>query len=82
MTEMINRIGERLVTKMTVVNLARENKEYWDDNIRTNPHYSEFHGMLQLLKTMDFEFEIDWNPENIYEMTAITIMGKRFEVRK
>lgn len=80
MTEMIKKIGERLVIQMRVVNMVRRNNEYiFDNNIRTNPYHSEFAGMTQLLKAMDIEYEIDWN-EDVTQMTAITIMGTRFEV--
>lgn len=80
MAEMIRNIGSVLVIKMRVVNMVKRNNEYtFDNNIRTNPYYSEFAGMTQLLKAMDIEYEIDWN-EDVTQMTAITIMGIRFEV--
>ncbi len=80
MNKMINEIGNTLVIKMRVVNMVKRNKEYiLDNNIRTNPFYSEFVGMTQMLKVMDIEYDIDYN-EDVTQMTAITIMGKRFEV--
>lgn len=80
MTEMIKNLGEALVIKMRVVNMVKRNNEYiFDNNIRTNPFYSEFTGMLQALKAMNIECEVDYN-KDVTEMTAITIMGIRFEV--
>ena len=76
--EMINNIGDRLVTKMRVVNLYKESGEF-ADNIRKCPFYSEFVGMTQMLKTLGIEFEIDWDV-SVSNMTAVTVMGKRFEV--
>ena len=77
-TEMINNIGDRLTTKMRVVNLYKESGEF-ADNFRKCPFYSEFVGMTQMLKTLGIEFEIDWDV-NVSKMTAVTVMGKRFEV--
>lgn len=80
MKEMIRKIGETCVIKMRVVNMALRNRDYiFDNNIRTNPFYSEFSGMMQMLKTMDFEFDVEWD-EEVKQMTAITIMNQRFEV--
>lgn len=76
---MIERIGERMVNKMKLVNRERNvNKRY--KNIREFPTYSELYGMMQMLETMDMEYEIEFNPENTDEMTAIIIMGLKFEV--
>lgn len=80
MAEMIQKLGETLVIKMRVVNMVKRNNEYiFDNNIRTNPFYSEFIGMTQMLKAMDIEYDIAWN-EDVTEMIAITIMGTRFDV--
>ena len=68
-----------MVIKMRVVNMVKKNNDYFNSNIRTNPFYSEFVGMTQLLITMEIDFEIEWN-EDVTQMTAITIMGTRFEV--
>ena len=77
---MIRNIGSVLVAKMRVVNMVKRNNEYiFDNNIRTNPFYSEFAGMTLALKAMGIDYEIDWN-EDVTEMTAITIMGIKFEV--
>ncbi|MDD6484010.1 MAG: hypothetical protein PUF72_05485 [Clostridiales bacterium] len=77
MNDMIERIGERLVAKMRIVN----NKRIMDsfENKRYCPAYSEFNGMLQILKTMNIDYDIDYDDE-VTEMTAITIMGHRFKV--
>lgn len=80
MEEMIKNIGERLVIQMRLVNMVKRNKEYiFDNNIKTNPFFSEFTGMTLALKAMGIGYEIDWN-EEVTEMTAITIMGIKFEV--
>ena len=79
MKTMINNIGETMICKMRIINRVRKDGEY-KDNLRKCPTYSEFYGMCQTLKCMDMEFDIDWNPENLDEMTAITIMGTRFDV--
>lgn len=81
MTEMINNIGERMTLKARIVNEFMEN---WlagneEGNLRRNPFYSEFQGMCQLLKAMGIEFDIGYD-EKVTRMTAITIMGKTFEV--
>lgn len=78
MKEMIKNIGERMVKKMRIVNREIEDGRY-THNLRKCPFYSEFIGMTQLLKTMEIDFEIDYD-ETVTYMTAITIMGTRFEV--
>ena len=81
MKEMVNNIGERMTTKARLVNdfMASwlEGKE--EGNLRRNPFYSEFQGMCQLLKAMEMDFEIEYD-DKITSMTAIVIMGNRFEV--
>jgi hypothetical protein len=79
MGTMINNIGETMICKMRIINRARKDGEY-TDNIRKCPTYSEFYGMCQTLKCMDINFDIEWNSENLDEMTSITIMGTRFDV--
>ena len=80
MKEMIDKIGEKMVQKMRLVNMQVNGKIcIYDDNVRTNPFVSEFAGMKQMLRVMDIDFEIEWN-DNVTEMTAITVMGKRFTV--
>ena len=79
MKEKIKSIGEKAVIKMRLINSVRKSGEY-ADNIRKYPTYSEFYGIIQTLKCMDIEYDIEWNPDNVYEMTAIVISGQRFEV--
>lgn len=79
MKEIINRIGQVAVCKMRLINRVRKDGEY-EDNLRKYPIYSEFYGILQTLKCMEMDFEIDWNPDDVYEMIAITIMGMRFDL--
>lgn len=80
MTTMINNIGDRMVSKARSVNFFikdwLECKE--EGSMRSNPIFSEFQGMKQLLKAMDIEFEIECNAD--LQMTAIVIMGKTFKV--
>lgn len=78
MTEIIKKLGECMVIKMRLINRAKRSGEY-ANNFRQFPIYSEWVGMTQTLKTMGFEFEIDYD-ETVTDMTAITIMGMRFEV--
>jgi hypothetical protein len=35
--------------------------------------------MIQMLKATDIDVEIEWDDE-VVEMTAVVVMGKRFEV--
>lgn len=78
MNEMFSNIGERLVIKARVVNLAKRENEY-SKNFRECPVYSEFVGMIEMLKTMQIDYDIDWNYD-VTQMTSITVMGKKFEV--
>lgn len=81
MNEMINNIGNRMVVKARLVNDFMESwlegKE--EGNMRRNPFYSEFQGMCQLIKAMEMDFDIEYD-EKVVKMTAIVIMGKKFEV--
>lgn len=79
MKEKIKSIGETAVIKMRIINSVRKSSEY-ADNIRKCPIYSEFYGMMQTLKCMNIEYDIEWNPNDVCEMTAIVISGQRFEV--
>ena len=81
MTEMINNIGERMITKARIVN---DFMESWlagneEGTMRKNPFYSEFQGMCQLVKAMGLDFDIKYDAE-VVKMTAIIIMGKTFTV--
>ena len=81
MTEMINNIGNRMVTKARLVNKVLEEWETkgLDTPLRNNPFYSEFQGMCQLLKAMEMEYNIHYD-NDVIRMTAIVIMGKFFQV--
>lgn len=79
MNEMIKNFAETAITKMRIINRVRKSGEY-ADNLRKCPVYSEFYGMIQALKCMDIDFDIEWNENDLDEMTAFAIMGKRFEV--
>lgn len=81
MSEMINNVGNRMVTKARLVN--RVLKDWYNgemkSNLRSNPFYSEFQGMRQMLTAMDIEYSVDYD-DNVEQMTAITILGTRFEI--
>ena len=79
MKEMIKNIGELAVIKMRLINRIRKSGEY-ADNIRKFPMYSEFYGIIQTLKCMDIEYDIEFNPQDLDEMTTIVILGQRFEI--
>lgn len=78
MNEMITRIGERMITKMRIINAVVRDGQY-QANMRKCPFYSEFVGMTQLLKAMDIDYDIEYD-ESVTYMIALVIMGKRFEV--
>ena len=81
MDTMINNIGDQMIVTARCVNIFLESwyKGEESGNLRNNPHYSEFQGMCQLLKAMDVDYDIEYDRE-VVKMTAIVIMGKRFEV--
>ena len=72
MNTMINNLADRMVTLMRVINIDGISGE-------GNKFKHELRGMTMALQAMDIEFEFDFNSE-VTEYTAITIMGKRFEV--
>ena len=76
--EMINNIGYRMVPKIWLVNTVIEDKNY-ENHLRTNPLYSEFVGMCQLLNAMGINYDFDYD-ETVTYITAITIEGIKFEV--
>ena len=81
MTEMINCIGNKMATKARLVNMVL--RVFYDgelnSNLRSNPFYSEFQGMRQMLTAMHIEYSIDYD-DNVEQMTAITILGTLFEI--
>lgn len=80
MTEMINNIGNRMVTKARLVNKVLEDWENGKcESLRSNPFYSEFSGMCQLLKAMNMEYDIRYDTDSV-KMVTIVIMGKPFNV--
>ena len=78
MQEMINRIGERMVIKARVVNIMLSEGAY-KHNVRECPFYSEFYGMIEILKTLDLPLDIEYDAD-VVNMTALTINGTRFEI--
>ena len=79
MKDIINNLGKMAVCKMRLINRVRKSEKY-ADNIRKCPIYSEFYGILQTLSCMQIDVEIDWHPEDVYTMSAITINGIRFNL--
>lgn len=83
MGEMINNIGNRMVTKARLVNrlLKDQYNGEWKGSLRSNCFYSEFAGMRQMLDTMNIEYDIEYELDMPYlKMVALVIMGKRFEI--
>lgn len=70
MTKMIENLGNRMITLMRVVNIY---------GLSNNKLAHELNGMTMALNAMEIEFEFDYN-DDVTEYTAITIMGKRFEI--
>ena len=70
MTEMINKLGERMVIRMRVVNIF---------GLSGNRLADELHGMVEALQAMGIDFEFEYN-DTVDQYTAITVMGTRFEV--
>lgn len=70
MTKMIENLGNRMITLMRVVNIY---------GLSNNKLADELNGMTMALNAMEIEFEFDYN-DDVTEYTAITIMGKRFEI--
>lgn len=77
--EMIKNIGELAVAKMRVINLYKKEGKY-KTNIRECPTYSELYGIIQTLKCMGLDWDVEYNKMNLDEMTAIIIDGERFKV--
>ena len=69
MKDMINNLGERMVTLMRVVNIY---------GMSGNKLAYELHGMTMALQAMDIEFEFDFT-ENVDQYKSITIMGIKFD---
>ena len=70
MTKMIENLGNRMITLMRVVNIY---------GLSNNKLADELNGMTMALNAMEIEFEFDYS-DDVTEYTAITIMGKRFEI--
>ena len=70
MTKTIENLGNRMITLMRVVNIY---------GLSNNRLAHELNGMTMALNAMEIEFEFDYN-DDVTEYTAITIMGKRFEI--
>lgn len=77
--EMIKNIGELAIAKMAVINRYVKEGKY-KNNMRECPTYSELYGILQTLKCMGFDWDVEYNKIDLDEMVAIIIDGERFKV--
>lgn len=83
MNEMIKNIGNAIVVRMRVCNISMrewyEGEKRFTESRPLNRFDFELSGMLQALKHMGIEYEVDYN-EDVTQYTSVTIMGTRFEV--
>lgn len=83
MKEMIKNIGNVIIVRMRVCNIRMrewsEDERRFTESRPLNKFDWELSGMLQALKHMGIEFEIDYN-DCVTQYTGIEIMGIKFEV--
>lgn len=83
MEKMINDLAERMLVKARVINMyARKwavDERRFTESREQNKFDHEFSGMIQAVKAMGIALDIEYD-ENVVEMTAIIIMGKKFLV--
>lgn len=83
MKEMIKNIGNAIIVRMRVCNICMrewsEDERRFTESRPLNKFDWELSGMLQALKHMGIEFEIDYN-DRVTQYTGIEIMGIKFEV--
>lgn len=83
MKEMIKNIGNAIIVRMRVCNIGMrewsEDERRFTESRPLNKFDWELSGMLQALKHMGIEFEIDYN-DHVTQYTGIEIMGIKFEV--
>ena len=83
MKEMIKSIGNTIIVRMRVCNISMrewsEDERRFTESRPLNKFDWELSGMLQALKHMGIEFEIDYN-DRVTQYTGIEIMGIKFEV--
>lgn len=83
MKEMIKNIGNAIIVRMRVCNISMG--EWYEDERRftesrpLNKFDWELSGMLQALKHMGIEYEVNYN-DDVTQYTGVTVMGIRFEV--
>lgn len=76
MTKAMSRdIAERLAIKQRVIEITKDD---FKENQRLNPHYSEFHGMVEMLKMMGIEYDFEYNEK--IEMVAVTVNGETVRI--
>ena len=83
MTEMLNNLAERMITKIRIVNThrrfwAKDKRRFTESRPFTKIDH-ELTGMEHALKAMGIPFEYDFDDE-VVEITAVTIMGNRYEI--
>lgn len=83
MKEMIKNIGNAIIVRMRVCNISMgewyKSERRFTESRPLNKFDWELSGMLQALKHMGIEFEIDYN-DRVTQYTGIEIMGIKFEV--
>lgn len=83
MTEMLNNLSEHMIVKIRIINrYCREwakDERRFNESRPCNKFDHELRGMTQAMKAMDIEFEFEYDAE-VVEITAITIMGARYEI--
>ena len=83
MTEMLDNLAERMISKIQVINLYTvewaDNEKRFTESRPLNKFDHELRGMTDAMKAMGIEFEFKYNAD-VTEITAITIMGKRYKV--
>lgn len=83
MNEMIGNLGRRMSALARVCNISKrewskDERRFTEVRPRTRFDH-EFHGMEMAIEAMGIEFNIEYSGETL-EMTAIIIMGKRFDI--
>lgn len=83
MNTMIENLGKRMVVKAKMVNHYAKawsvDERRFNESRELNKFDHELRGMIQAIEAMDMEFSMEYDA-NVVEITAIVIMGYRFNV--
>ena len=83
MKEMIKNIGNAIIVRMRVCNISMgewyKSERRFTESRPLNKFDWELSGMLQALKHMGIEYEVNYN-DSTTQYTGIEIMGIKFEV--